>query len=92
MQVKHFVIKHSGDKYSVDGEGFTSLLDLVAHHKKVSMAKVSRDACDASRVAVVQGTSVFLKREVKRKAWQLDHCDITVTKKLGEGAFGEVSA
>ena len=34
---------------------------------------------------------VILKKPVPRQPWELSHADITVTKKLGEGAFGEVS-
>lgn len=34
---------------------------------------------------------VNLKRPIMRQQWELDHDAVTIIKKLGEGAFGEVS-
>ena len=34
----------------------------------------------------------IIRRAIARPAWELNHADIETTKKLGEGAFGEVHA
>ncbi|GMT23865.1 hypothetical protein PFISCL1PPCAC_15162, partial [Pristionchus fissidentatus] len=76
--MKHFVINRSlTGKYSIDHGGYDSVVDLVKHHYD-------------SKTSITNKCEVIIKRAVTRKAWQLDHGDIECTKKLGEGAFGEV--
>lgn len=33
----------------------------------------------------------FRKTPIQKQSWELNHDDIECTKKIGEGAFGEVS-
>ncbi|ULU09261.1 hypothetical protein L3Y34_013990 [Caenorhabditis briggsae] len=35
--------------------------------------------------------NIFLNRPIMRQSWELDHETVVILKKLGEGAFGEVS-
>ncbi|KAK6013344.1 hypothetical protein OSTOST_21369, partial [Ostertagia ostertagi] len=37
-----------------------------------------------------QAQDVILRNPVVRQSWELSHDDVELTKKLGEGAFGEV--
>lgn len=44
--------------------------------------------CESKKIKAEQ---VIIKMPVTRQWWELSHDDIEITKKLGEGAFGEVS-
>ncbi|KAK0403108.1 hypothetical protein QR680_016720 [Steinernema hermaphroditum] len=76
--VKHYVIQHHGMKYSIEKYSFDSIPEMITYHlsKGESLTKYAE---------------VSIKTAVLRQPWELSHDDITVTKKLGEGAFGEVS-
>ncbi|GMR54022.1 hypothetical protein PMAYCL1PPCAC_24217, partial [Pristionchus mayeri] len=76
--IKHFVINRScSGKYSIDKEAFDSVNDLVKHYVDTKQSLSSSYKC-------------LISRPTTRRSWQLDHVDIESTKKLGEGAFGEV--
>ncbi|GMS89789.1 hypothetical protein PENTCL1PPCAC_11964, partial [Pristionchus entomophagus] len=76
--IKHFVINRSlTNKYSIDKDTFDSVVDLVKHYQD-------------SKQSLTSTYKVTIQRPLTRRSWQLDHCDIESTKKLGEGAFGEV--
>ncbi|KAI6233069.1 Tyrosine-protein kinase [Aphelenchoides fujianensis] len=78
--IKHYVVnRNRQNKFVIDFYGFDSVADLVSHHTG-RQDPVSR-SCPES----------VLKTPVLRQAWELTHEEIEVTKKLGEGAFGEVS-
>ncbi|KHJ97070.1 hypothetical protein OESDEN_02956 [Oesophagostomum dentatum] len=38
----------------------------------------------------IKAQEVILRNPVIRQSWELSHDDVELTKKLGEGAFGEV--
>uniref|UniRef100_A0A8R1YHB3 Tyrosine-protein kinase n=1 Tax=Pristionchus pacificus TaxID=54126 RepID=A0A8R1YHB3_PRIPA len=77
-EIKHFVVRQSHDqKYFVDQYSFPTIQELVQHHLK-------------SGESVTKAYHCPLKSPVGRQRWELYHDDITTTKKLGEGAFGEV--
>ncbi|CAD6193744.1 unnamed protein product [Caenorhabditis auriculariae] len=78
QSIKHFVINHHNSKYSIEKYSFDSISQMIEHHltTKESIAKTS---------------DVMIKSPVNRQPWELDHDQIKVEKKLGEGAFGEVS-
>uniref|UniRef100_A0A0K0D7U6 Protein kinase domain-containing protein n=1 Tax=Angiostrongylus cantonensis TaxID=6313 RepID=A0A0K0D7U6_ANGCA len=40
----------------------------------------------------LQSQEVILRNPIVRQSWELSHDDVELTKKLGEGAFGEVHA
>lgn len=78
--IKHFVVQTANGRFYVDHRSsFTSIPEIVKHHMS------RKDSITANN------PNVILKRPVPRAAWELQHADIEVTKKLGEGAFGEVS-
>ncbi|KAF1761697.1 hypothetical protein GCK72_009953 [Caenorhabditis remanei] len=73
----HYVIRNSDGKFSITGkENFDSLIDLINHHKQ-------------NRLHDETPTSVLIN-PIGRQSWELNHADVTMTKTLGEGAFGEV--
>lgn len=77
----HFVIRESSDhQVFVDKRGFPTIIDLVNHYvtTKEPIYTKNRDV------------KVVMKRAVERQKWELLHEDVEMTKKLGEGAFGEV--
>ncbi|TKR94802.1 hypothetical protein L596_009041 [Steinernema carpocapsae] len=76
--IKHYVIQRNGGKYTIEKYGFDSVPAMVDYH-------VSK------KESLVKAFDVILKSPVLRQPWELSHDDIVVTKKLGEGAFGEVS-
>lgn len=77
----HFVIRESSDKQVfVDKQGFPTIFDLVNHYvsTKEPIYTTNKDV------------RVIMKHAVERQKWELSHTDVEMTKKLGEGAFGEV--
>ncbi|CAI5438251.1 unnamed protein product [Caenorhabditis angaria] len=80
QQPTHFVLHEANGKVFVETKGFESISKLIEHYlndKEVIMAK--------------GGTAkVILRTPVIRQKWELSHDDVTMKKKLGEGAFGEV--
>ncbi|CAP24678.1 Protein CBG03859 [Caenorhabditis briggsae] len=74
--IKHFVIKYGENKYFIEKNAFMSVQELVDHHLK------TRDSVK---------DEVYLLKALPRQSWELDHENIEILRKLGEGAFGEVS-
>ncbi|KAF1770605.1 hypothetical protein GCK72_002424 [Caenorhabditis remanei] len=74
--IKHFVIKCNENKVFIEKNAFPSIQELVDHHLK------TKDSVK---------DDVFLIKALPRQSWELDHENIEIIKKLGEGAFGEVS-
>ncbi|KAK0420756.1 hypothetical protein QR680_014866 [Steinernema hermaphroditum] len=76
--IKHYVVQRtSTGKYIIDKYGFDSISEMVNHHK--------------NKESLVKTAEIIIRTPILRQNWELSHDDITVTKKLGEGAFGEVS-
>uniref|UniRef100_A0A914ZLH4 Tyrosine-protein kinase n=1 Tax=Parascaris univalens TaxID=6257 RepID=A0A914ZLH4_PARUN len=76
--VMNFLIKRSRSKrlYYVYGYAFKTIPDLIAYHTR-------------NRVPL-NGDDICIKKGVEKSEWQLFHEQVEITKKLGEGAFGEV--
>lgn len=72
------MIQCSNNRWSIEKYGFDSIKAMVEHHlnKHESISKTNE--------------AVLLKNPIARASWELSHQDIITTKKLGEGAFGEV--
>ncbi|GMT33341.1 hypothetical protein PFISCL1PPCAC_24638 [Pristionchus fissidentatus] len=76
--IKHFVINRTlTNKFCIEKEAFDSVVDLVKHYLD-------------TKQSITNHYKVSIARPTTRRSWQLDHADIESTKKLGEGAFGEV--
>ncbi|CAI5452414.1 unnamed protein product [Caenorhabditis angaria] len=78
IAIKHFVIKFAGGKYMIEKYSFDSIQQMIEHHVK-------------SKESIKVADDVLIIKPIIRQYWELDHENITVMKKLGEGAFGEVS-
>uniref|UniRef100_A0AC35TPI6 Tyrosine-protein kinase n=1 Tax=Rhabditophanes sp. KR3021 TaxID=114890 RepID=A0AC35TPI6_9BILA len=77
-EIKHYVIrKTSNNKFAIEKYSFNSIQNLIEHHVN-------------TKESIAAATEVILLRAILRKAWELDHQDIQVLKKLGSGAFGDV--
>ncbi|CAI5441826.1 unnamed protein product [Caenorhabditis angaria] len=75
--MRHYVIREDDNKYSVAGnKAFKSVAELLEHYKTNQIND--------------QDSQSILVNPIYRQFWELSHDDITLTKKLGEGAFGEV--
>ncbi|VDM47924.1 unnamed protein product [Toxocara canis] len=76
--VTSFLIKRSRSKrlYYVYNYAFKTIPDLIAYHTRNRCPLNADDLC--------------IKRGVEKSEWQLFHEQVEKTKKLGEGAFGEV--
>uniref|UniRef100_A0A0M3IMP5 Tyrosine-protein kinase n=2 Tax=Ascaris TaxID=6251 RepID=A0A0M3IMP5_ASCLU len=78
LGIKHYVIQRTANgKYTVEKYGFDSVPDMINFHL-------------TKRESLVKQATVLLTTPVPRQIWELHHEDIEPTKKLGEGAFGEV--
>ncbi|WKY09856.1 hypothetical protein Q1695_002314 [Nippostrongylus brasiliensis] len=76
--IKHFVITNlPSGKFSIEKYAFDSVSQMVEHHlnKKDSISRANE---------------VILRTPILRQNWEHAHEDVELTKKLGEGAFGEV--
>ncbi|KAI6219126.1 Tyrosine-protein kinase [Aphelenchoides besseyi] len=78
LGIKHYVIQYHGGKYSIERWSFNSIPEMINHHlhKGDSVSKTN--------------DQVILRNPILRQSWELSHDDVESTKKLGEGAFGEV--
>lgn len=70
------MIKFHENKYFIEKSSFPNVQDLVDYHLKTN-EPIRGDVC--------------LVRALNRQSWELEHENIEILKKLGEGAFGEVS-
>nr|P34265.4 RecName: Full=Probable tyrosine-protein kinase kin-31 [Caenorhabditis elegans] len=76
--VKHFVINSVENKYFVNNNmSFNTIQQMLSHYQK-------------SRTEILEACKIL--HPVRRQFWELDHGNIVIEKKLGEGAFGEVSS
>ncbi|KAF1761739.1 hypothetical protein GCK72_009995 [Caenorhabditis remanei] len=76
--VKHFVINNAQKKYFINNNvSFNSIQQMLSHYQK-------------SNTEIQDGCKLIIP--IRRQFWELDHEMIHIQKKLGEGAFGEVSA
>jgi serine/threonine protein kinase len=77
--IKHYVIQRTNGKFSIERWSFDSIPEMINHHvtRGESVSKTN--------------DQVILRTPVTRQGWELTHDEVEVTKKLGEGAFGEVS-
>uniref|UniRef100_A0A0N5CE67 Tyrosine-protein kinase n=1 Tax=Strongyloides papillosus TaxID=174720 RepID=A0A0N5CE67_STREA len=77
-EIKHYVIKKtSHGKYVIEKYSFESIMDLIDHHMK-------------TKESITNNSNVIIEKPIPKKNWELSHDSIVTTKKLGEGAFGEV--
>uniref|UniRef100_A0A8R1IKU6 Protein kinase domain-containing protein n=1 Tax=Caenorhabditis japonica TaxID=281687 RepID=A0A8R1IKU6_CAEJA len=77
----HFVIREGeSHKVYVDQKGFDTIVELVRYYAMSKEPICTKD----KRIRVI------LNKPIERQKWELQHEDVELTKKLGEGAFGEV--
>lgn len=77
-KIKHFVIMHKGtNKFVLHGKSFRSIPELVKYFA-------------STKKSITGMMEVVIRRAIPRSEWQLEHNEVQSTKKLGEGAFGEV--
>ncbi|CAL2037280.1 unnamed protein product [Caenorhabditis brenneri] len=73
----HYVIRNADGKYSITGnQVFDTLIELLEYHKQNKLHETNANS--------------VLVNPIGRQQWELSHGDVTMTKTLGEGAFGEV--
>lgn len=56
---------------------FNSVPEMIRFHLK-------------TQKSLVRSSKVHLTKPIPRQNWELHHQDVELTKKIGEGAFGEV--
>ncbi|CAD6187771.1 unnamed protein product [Caenorhabditis auriculariae] len=74
-EVKHFVLQEHNKKIYIEKNGFDTISQLIEYHY-VKKEPISK--------------VTMLLTPISRQSWEISHEDVTLTKKLGEGAFGEV--
>ncbi|CAA93289.1 Tyrosine-protein kinase [Caenorhabditis elegans] len=75
--IRHYVIREHNNKFAVDKKWFSSIADLLNYYHR-------------SKEPVAGGPETVIIRPIGREPWEKQHSDVTLIKKLGEGAFGEV--
>ncbi|CAI2352196.1 unnamed protein product [Caenorhabditis sp. 36 PRJEB53466] len=76
--IRHYVIKEAENKFAVDAKWFVSIADMLNYYHRTK-EPVATGCFDS-----------VLVRPIGREPWEKQHSDVTLIKKLGEGAFGEV--
>lgn len=78
----HFVIRESPKHHQVfvDQKGFDTIIDLVNHYVSTKEPLYAQN----------KTVKVVVKNPICHQKWEIMHDDVELTKKLGEGAFGEV--
>ncbi|VDM97315.1 unnamed protein product [Thelazia callipaeda] len=77
--VKHVVVQQTHGKFLTDAQAsFSSVPQLIRFYLKSGEPILSKLP------------STVLRRAVSRAPWELRHESVTIQKKIGEGAFGEV--
>uniref|UniRef100_A0A667YFY7 FES proto-oncogene, tyrosine kinase n=1 Tax=Myripristis murdjan TaxID=586833 RepID=A0A667YFY7_9TELE len=66
-----------GNLYRLDGEGFSSVPQLIYH-------------LVSSRQCVTKRSNIVLKKPVLKDKWVMEHGDIILERIIGQGNFGEV--
>lgn len=76
--IKHFVVNFVDGKYFInDKMSFPSIQKMLGTYQR-------------NNTEIKEGC--MLVNPIRRQFWELEHDQITIHKKLGEGAFGEVSS
>jgi hypothetical protein len=78
--MKHYVIRKAQDKISIEKYAFNTIQEMINHHL------IKNDPIS------VKDNETVIRNPIGRQQWELLHEDIEATKKLGEGAYGEVHA
>uniref|UniRef100_A0A667YN42 Tyrosine-protein kinase n=1 Tax=Myripristis murdjan TaxID=586833 RepID=A0A667YN42_9TELE len=74
---RHFLIQRADNLYRLDGEGFSSVPQLIYH-------------LVSSRQCVTKRSNIVLKKPVLKDKWVMEHGDIILERIIGQGNFGEV--
>ncbi|VDM62254.1 unnamed protein product [Angiostrongylus costaricensis] len=78
--IKHFIITVlPTGKVMIEKYAFESVSSMIVYHL-------------TKKESVTKSQEVILRNPIVRQSWELSHDDVELTKKLGEGAFGEVHA
>ncbi|KAE9417890.1 hypothetical protein Angca_003495 [Angiostrongylus cantonensis] len=78
--IKHFVITVIPfGKVMIEKYAFESVSSMIGYHL-------------SKKESITKSQEVILRNPIVRQSWELSHDDVELTKKLGEGAFGEVHA
>jgi len=76
--IKHYVVQVRDGKYIIERYAFDTMPEMIDYHLK-------------QQVSINNDMVVIIRTPINRAAWELAHDDVEITKKLGEGVFGEVS-
>ncbi len=74
-RLRHIVVKQKGTKFFLEepsGRSFSSVKELIEHHLKTRAPLLSKDF-------------VLLLNPIPKQSWELDHSEIVLGKKIGEG-------
>uniref|UniRef100_A0A915EIQ3 Tyrosine-protein kinase n=1 Tax=Ditylenchus dipsaci TaxID=166011 RepID=A0A915EIQ3_9BILA len=76
--IKHYVVQNRDGKFIIERFAFDTMPEMIQYHL-------------SQKISINKEINVMIKNPINRASWELAHDDIEITKKLGEGAFGEVS-
>uniref|UniRef100_A0ACB8E4J7 Uncharacterized protein n=2 Tax=Sphaerodactylus townsendi TaxID=933632 RepID=A0ACB8E4J7_9SAUR len=76
-QPRHFIVQAMENQYRLEGEAFPTIPLLVDHFLK-------------SKQPVTKKSGVLLVKPIARDKWVLDHEEVLLGERIGQGHFGEV--
>ncbi|CAB3408111.1 unnamed protein product [Caenorhabditis bovis] len=71
--IKHFVLREGTGKIFLEARGFDTISCLINHYM-------------STKEPIKQ---IVLRTPITRQEWEIEHSQVQLSKKLGEGAFGE---
>ncbi|KAG8440602.1 hypothetical protein GDO86_006378 [Hymenochirus boettgeri] len=76
-QPRHFIIQCVDNLYKLEGEGFPTIPLLIDHFLK-------------NKQAVTRRSGAILNKAIVKDKWVLEHEDVILGERIGQGNFGEV--
>ncbi|XP_061451018.1 tyrosine-protein kinase Fes/Fps isoform X2 [Rhineura floridana] len=76
-QPRHFILQSADNMYRLEGEAFPTIPLLIDHFLK-------------TKQPITKKSGVILAKPIAKDKWVLDHEDVLLGERIGQGNFGEV--
>ncbi|XP_077174308.1 tyrosine-protein kinase Fes/Fps isoform X2 [Paroedura picta] len=76
-QPRHFILQAAENQYRLEGEAFPTIPLLIDHFRK-------------TKQPVTKRSGVLLAKPILKDKWVLDHEEVLLGERIGQGHFGEV--
>ncbi|XP_072838222.2 tyrosine-protein kinase Fes/Fps isoform X2 [Pogona vitticeps] len=77
QQPRHFILQAADNLYRLEGEAFPTIPLLIDHFVK-------------TKQPITKKSGIVLAKPIEKDKWVLDHEDVLLGERIGQGNFGEV--